>query len=210
MKISTGSTTFAGISYPSYSKSLVCGCWACNPNQSEASVGKALGCNPKGSPTATDQGLIAGASDVALIKKIPSNARPITIECVRRSTSMSDVRTHRARFTENQDSEGTVVIQYWKPRDRLLRSIKLSAICFGMAGVAVFIPGLHFILVPGLLLASPIIGFFTYGQQSAVIGGEGTCPACQSPFKVAKGSSQFPLNDLCTNCQRTIKIELIE
>lgn len=107
-----------------------------------------------------------------------------------------------------QPTSGTIRIQHWGRSDRLRRALRASGICSLFAMIAVFIPLLHFVLVPLLILAAPIVGFVLYGQESAVLGGEGKCPACGADFLVAKSANKFPLNDLCTSCQGSVRIQL--
>jgi hypothetical protein len=125
----------------------------------------------------------------------------------------SEVREYQARLTDSagdKDYQGTVRIQYWNLRDRVIRSAKFAGMFLGLAALALLMPLLHFVLVPTFLLASPLIAFFVYGQASAVIGGEGKCPSCKNAFTIAKSLNRFPLDDLCSHCHQTVKIHLLE
>lgn len=79
--------------------------------------------------------------------------------------------------------------------------------CWGAAIVAVFIPFLHFFLVPGFLLAGPVVVFVLMGQESVILGGEGTCPHCKADLPIARASHRFPFSDLCTSCQCSVTVD---
>ena len=119
-------------------------------------------------------------------------------------------RAVRVRISENRNNRtviGVIRIQDWNKKERMFRAFKFGGMCWGAALVAVFIPLLHFILVPGFLIAGPIVAYFIAGQESRVLGGEGICPSCHAPLILAPAGLHFPISDLCTRCQSSVKIE---
>lgn len=104
-------------------------------------------------------------------------------------------------------SEGIIRVQSWTKKQRTLRAIKFCLIFWGLALGSVLLPLLHFILVPAFFLAGPILAIFTMGRESVLLGGEGTCPSCQAPLPIARSAPRFPVSDLCTKCQRAVRIE---
>ncbi len=109
-----------------------------------------------------------------------------------------------------QDTLGEVRIQYWNKRTRLLRASKGFGLALLLAVGAVFIPILHFILVPLLLLAMPMIAIYFYRQASVVVGGKGQCPKCLQPFTIVRSANLWPLEDLCEFCHEVLKINLLD
>ncbi len=109
-----------------------------------------------------------------------------------------------------KSSSGSVQVEAWERPERLKRAWKNLGIIWGMAVVAVFIPGLHFILVPLFLAAGPAFAYFTFCQSDVVLGGEGTCPECGKPFKIERSAVKWPLKDLCSACQNSVDVELIQ
>ena len=77
-----------------------------------------------------------------------------------------------------------------------LASLVLLVIC-------VFIPIVHFIAVPGLILLGPVIGFLVFkafaGQEDLNVAGV-CCPNCASPVKLASTVSSWPLRERCGTC----------
>ncbi|MCC7442572.1 MAG: hypothetical protein IT285_13120 [Bdellovibrionales bacterium] len=110
---------------------------------------------------------------------------------------------------DQRPTNGTIRIQDWNRRARILRAIRLGAGCWGLGLAAVLLPLLHFILVPALLLAGPIVALLASRQDSVLLGGEGICPKCGAPVKIERAAPRFPLKDLCTACQRALRIELL-
>ena len=104
---------------------------------------------------------------------------------------------------------GEIRVQDWNPRERAVRALKSGAACWMAALVSIIIPLLHFVLVPGFLIAGPILAYVVFGQEKVVLSGEGTCPKCREILPIARSAYRFPISDLCTRCQCSVKIERV-
>lgn len=104
-------------------------------------------------------------------------------------------------------TEGEVFIQSWSQRERLLRALMFGAGCFGLAICSLPIMGLHFILVPGFLIATPFVAVAAYRQPSVVLGGLAPCPKCHAPLAIVRQKVNWPLKDVCSSCYENVKIE---
>lgn len=127
-------------------------------------------------------------------------------------TAKETVEVLRVRISGNRNdtiSEGVIRIQTWSKKERTARAIKYGGLCWVGALASIVIPLLHFILVPGFLIAGPILAFVLLGQESMVLGGEGICPNCHASLPIASATLNFPISDLCTHCQTPLKIESI-
>lgn len=107
-------------------------------------------------------------------------------------------------------TRGEVRVQSFDPKLRLRRALKTWGTCWGLAIVAVFIPGMHFILVPSALLAGPVLAAVVYQQRTMILGGSGTCPACGQPFEVLRSPLRWPINDVCAKCHDAVTISPTE
>ena len=98
-----------------------------------------------------------------------------------------------------------------QPRDRrarIARALRTLAACWGLAIAAVFVPVLHFVLVPSLLVAGPLLSLQKLGEAQSMLSAAGACPACGAP-------QEFPLarpwrarvSLRCTACGRAIALE---
>ena len=104
-------------------------------------------------------------------------------------------------------TSGSVRLRVWQKRERTLRGLKSLGICWGLAVAAVFLPLLHFVLVPLLLLAGPAAFFWIAGQEQVVLGGSGGCPDCGKTFEIVRSPARWPLSDSCNHCRSQVTIE---
>lgn len=112
----------------------------------------------------------------------------------------------RGEPSQRKSSKGVVTLLRVHERDRLRRAIRIGGIGFGLCLFSVFLPILHFVLVPGLLVGSVVVAFWTYAQSGWIMGGEGTCPACSQPFRIAKDRERWPIQDRCEKCFNDVVI----
>lgn len=104
-------------------------------------------------------------------------------------------------------SAGEVRIERWTRQQRLLRAARTLLACWGLAVLSVLVPVAHFVLVPALLLAGPIAAFVVARQPSAIIGGQGPCPACGELLVVSRAAERWPLDEACEACHAQVTIE---
>lgn len=120
------------------------------------------------------------------------------------------IQTLKAELSSAKDptqkSSCDVSIVTWDRKDRLKRAAITWIGCWVGAFIAIFLPGLHFVLVPTLLLAGPIGSSLVFSQTEWVNGGVGACPLCKAAFTVARGRVKWPLKDLCSKCGEEIEI----
>ena len=107
---------------------------------------------------------------------------------------------------QGRTSPGKITVQFWDSKDRTRRAFKFWGICWGGAMFAVILPLIHFVLVPSLLLAGPCVAVYLLTRESVVLGGQGTCPACQAALPIARTAYRFPISDVCSSCQSWVKI----
>ena len=91
--------------------------------------------------------------------------------------------------------------------DRFKIAAKSLVICFLAAIVFVFIPVLHFILVPVALLAGIILFFRSfklsnYLKSPTVI----SCPQCKKEVSLKQGPFNWPILTECLQCRSGISI----
>ncbi len=103
--------------------------------------------------------------------------------------------------------DAAVAVEELNASDRMRRSIKCLGMCWGGAIVAVFLPILHFILVPLLLIAGPCWAYYVYQQEQRLAGGQGTCPDCNASLKIERGAAKWPLDEICTACRTMLRVD---
>ncbi len=113
-------------------------------------------------------------------------------------------------ISSDKEKIGEVRIKTFNQKERIVRGLKFLGIFWGSAIFAVFIPMLHFILVPLLFLVGIIVAVFVSQTKSVVLGGESACPKCESFLPIVRSSDQWPLSDLCSHCRTTVTISKID
>jgi len=114
-------------------------------------------------------------------------------------------RAARATFKfQDRTSEATARILDHAHPDRVRRALLGLAACWGAAVAAVFLPVLHFVLVPTLLLAGPLLAFARLGEKRTVTGITGPCPVCGGSISLRPGGTAAAVVR-CDHCRRPIE-----
>ena len=94
------------------------------------------------------------------------------------------------------------------PRDRLKRAGVAFAAGLGGAVVALPIPIVHLMLVPGSLLAGIAFAVRRLGQAETFRGARGCCPFCgvEQQFTLV-GRFRLPKRVYCSSCHRELYLE---
>lgn len=93
-------------------------------------------------------------------------------------------------------------------RDRLKRAAVVFGAFIAVAIVALPIPIVHFVLVPGGLLLAVVLGALRLREGSVFHGVEGRCPFCGTEQRFAlAGRFRLPKDLHCINCRRKLVLE---
>src|SRR3990167_9161594 len=85
----------------------------------------------------------------------------------------------------------------WSEEERLRHALKLAGYCWLGAVFGALIPLAHFVLVPGLLIAGPIVFFRVRKQLGAILESAIVCPECGGPARVPPSGMELPLETVC-------------
>ncbi len=108
-------------------------------------------------------------------------------------------RTIRIENSDNHSTLGQLLITTYTPQERTARAIKILAIMWGLAVVTLFIPLAHFILVPGFLIAGPVIAYKRYQMAEHPSSADGHCPTCNQPSSIhLEPSDTLPMWVYCS------------
>ncbi len=111
------------------------------------------------------------------------------------------------RYPGKDDSPVTVMLRRRNRRDRFVMVAKTWAIAWLAAIAAVFLPVLHFILVPSLLIGGPIYAIAQFQEHTTLMGGGGPCPACGAEVKLTqKRRAEARIAVRCESCGRRIEL----
>ncbi len=101
---------------------------------------------------------------------------------------------------------GTLAVAALSVSARVVGALKLLALLWLCALAAVFIPILHFVLVPGLLLAGPVFALRRFGRTVQVTARELACPKCKRPVPIEEGATGWPVRLLCPECSARLAL----
>lgn len=102
-------------------------------------------------------------------------------------------------------------VTYLNPAQRFQRAMTTAALFIGAAIVSVFIPVLHFVLVPLFLLLSTIAAFRRYKEVSLVNLENFKCPKCQADLKqkeVHQTEADPSSKIYCYECRSSMRLEV--
>lgn len=93
--------------------------------------------------------------------------------------------------------------------ERMRRAAIGWGACWALAVAAVFIPLLHFLLVPALVIAGPLVGRARWREKATVLHVRGTCPGCEKPQSLdMKQPAAESMPWRCPECGRPLVLRL--
>lgn len=101
---------------------------------------------------------------------------------------------------------GQIALYRFSKQEILFNSLKKLALFWGLAVVSVFIPVMHFFLVPGFFLLGIFVFFRTFRAKAKVLHGFVACPHCHHEIRIPAGLIDWPLKEICQNCVNTVRI----
>lgn len=96
--------------------------------------------------------------------------------------------------------EGHLILKERSPQERMIRSAKAFGL-WGLAAVAaVFIPMLHFILVPAFILIALFMAANALFDVFFIESGEITCARCGTATGIETQGETYPITIDCEHC----------
>jgi hypothetical protein len=107
-------------------------------------------------------------------------------------------------------TEATVVVAWLSPRERLARSARVVGTGLVAALIALPIPLVHFVFVPGAVLAGLTLGILRVQQREIFESAEAACPYCGTAQRLGLAGRAFRLPRVvhCHNCGRQLDLGL--
>jgi len=90
------------------------------------------------------------------------------------------------------------------PIQRFKGTAKTFAKLGGFTLVSVFIPVLHFVLVPVGAILTLTMTYSSFKKAYQLTDFEVHCPQCDSKFKTNVAGSDLPLRTFCSNCRNMV------
>ncbi len=127
---------------------------------------------------------------------------------VRPTAPAADELSGRLTYIGHPPTVAALSVRRRDKAQRTARALKTLGACWGLAVLAVLVPVLHFVLVPGLLIAGPVMALARLRERVTVLEVSGPCPGCGAPMKLAVNqpvSTRMGLR--CEACHRAIDLE---
>jgi hypothetical protein len=108
-----------------------------------------------------------------------------------------------------QPTAAAVVVERLTPGRRAARAGAMVGYGLIAALIALPIPVVHFMLVPGSLLVGGLMGAIRLAQREIFRSAEGPCPFCGTRQKLALAGKSFrlPLRLHCNHCGRELDLQ---
>jgi hypothetical protein len=102
-----------------------------------------------------------------------------------------------------------IVVENLSPRQRLGRAAAMASLGLAAALIALPIPLVHLVLVPGSLLLGGILGAMRLSQRQIFRSAEGPCPFCGTRQKLGLAGKSFrlPRRLHCDSCGRELDLD---
>lgn len=91
---------------------------------------------------------------------------------------------------------------------KLKSAAKWISIFVALAFVSVFVPILHFVLVPAFLIAAVAAGVNSYMQKADLENIRGNCPNCGNSLSISRARVKNVSGEICPQCSDFLKIHI--
>lgn len=109
-------------------------------------------------------------------------------------------------FRELPPSTGLITRVDFDKSDRTKNSMRFIGIGLAATFCAIFVPILHWFLVPVLFIASFVLGLDKLKEEARSEGGKGTCPKCHKEFPIEQSTYKDRITDTCSHCHEDVEI----
>ena len=125
-----------------------------------------------------------------------------------RVSSVAQITSVRVSARNNLDvhSKSDLEILPLSLVGRLAVASKVLLITWGITILFLFIPVLHFVLVPAGILFGLFRFYRAFGFQVVLLNGSINCPKCQHAYPAKNEAFNWPKIEVCPNCQTDLTI----
>ena len=122
---------------------------------------------------------------------------------------MSELKTVRVIVAMNAAHHNTasIHVKSLSYAERAANAAKTLAMIWGIGIACVFVPVLHFFLVPTAVIVGIALCFRKFGLAWQFTDGEIECPDCKKKFVVDQNPFNWPKHRSCPHCGVRLLIE---
>ncbi|MBL8950350.1 MAG: hypothetical protein JNK82_06215 [Myxococcaceae bacterium] len=116
--------------------------------------------------------------------------------------------TLKLSFPGEPPTTVSAVVHEWSMFDRVKRAALGLALGWCAAGLAVFLPVVHFVLVPALLVGAPAFAMLRFTEARRLKSMKGSCPRCKKDREFQHLELRFngPRSFTCDECGNLIAL----
>jgi hypothetical protein len=120
------------------------------------------------------------------------------------------VTIHSRNNRELPSTNGSISKIIYDQKERYSNAIKTFGMWIAFTFASVFVPILHFILVPSLFITSFVLSIDKSREDKRNEGGAGECPTCHQTFTIEKSKWSERLVDTCEKCHDDLEIMMTQ
>ena len=111
--------------------------------------------------------------------------------------------TLQIRDSQRDPVNAELDIEHISIGQRIGKAAIRLVVCWALAVATIFIPLLHFVLVPGFAVLGPVMAFLGFKPTVKVTSKTVTCPKCEKVSTIEEGSTGWPVTLRCSHCSTT-------
>ncbi len=115
----------------------------------------------------------------------------------------------QVKARSGESAEFSVRVIQWTPKERTQRAVKIVAIGLSLSFIFIFLPIVHFVLLPLALILTPIIAWYTYRQVEEIPAQNLGCPHCGASAQMPSQTQFTKQEVLCDSCRTVLEITKI-
>lgn len=113
------------------------------------------------------------------------------------------------RAGEGATRSGVLYVVRYDKNERMRRSLKTLSLFWALAVASVPIVIAHFVLVPGFLIAGPVLALRKFNVETALEKALAACPACDKELSLAlEPADVLPKWTYCPLCNAPLQLTL--
>lgn len=120
---------------------------------------------------------------------------------------MSDTQVIYVKAQDKPVAEGILNFKQFSSGDRTGKALTVLGLCWLAAGITLFIPIAHFVLVPGFLIAGPVLAMMKYKIDRANEDVQVQCPNCEKSVTIKLDPADtLPIYTYCSDCNESLQL----
>lgn len=107
-------------------------------------------------------------------------------------------------------TQGQITRVDFDKKERTENALKLFGILIGLTFAAIFVPLVHYVLVPGLFIASFVFAMDKLNETTRSEGGSAECPKCHGKVELVASKYNERMTDTCAACHEDVEIHVVD